>query len=318
MKLSVILPCFNGAATIATQLEALAAQQWSGSWEVVVSNNGSTDDSMAIVERYRDRLPNLRIVNAYDPSKPRQPVAHSYNVGIQAATGNAFAFCESDDEVAPGWVAAMGSALSTVDFVAGRLEYNKLNPNWLTVAGGHQPQQTGLIGSTDAPPYLMYASGCNLGMTRRLYETVGPLDTSILCCYDTGYCWQAQLAGFALHFVPDALIHYRLRHTLKALFRQGHNWGKDSPLLARYHGVTPGGFVILNRLAGLSSTLMNGLRLLVMSIFNVRRGRGGFAWWLWGLGFRIGEIQGLIKYVFQGYPEPQQVASLRQVKTRAH
>jgi len=67
MKLSVILPCFNGAETIALQLEALANQQWEGDREVIVSNNGSTDDSMEIVERYRDRLPNLRMFS--DPSK---------------------------------------------------------------------------------------------------------------------------------------------------------------------------------------------------------------------------------------------------------
>lgn len=64
MKLSVILPCFNGAKTIALQLEALAHQCWSEPWELVVVNNGSTDDSMQIVQSYRNLLPNLRIVDA--------------------------------------------------------------------------------------------------------------------------------------------------------------------------------------------------------------------------------------------------------------
>jgi len=61
MKLSVILPCFNGVKTIAVQLEALA-RRWSEPWELVVINNGSTNDSMQIVENYRDRLPNLPLV----------------------------------------------------------------------------------------------------------------------------------------------------------------------------------------------------------------------------------------------------------------
>ena len=318
MKLSVILPCFNGAATIAIQLEALAAQHWSGDWEVVVSNNGSTDDSMAIVEQYRDRLPHLRIVNAYEPPQPRQPVAHSYNVGIRAATGDAFAFCESDDEIAPGWIAAMGDALSQFDFVAGRLEYQKLNPHWLTIAGGNQPQQTELILNPDAPPYLTYASGCNLGMTRKLYETVGPLDTTIRYCYDTDYCWKAQLAGFQLHFVPDALTHCRLRHTHGALYKQGFNWGKDSPLLCKRYGNPFDNAAVLKRLMHLSSNLLDGLRLFIMSVFNIRRGRGGFAWWLWGMGFQLGEIQGFINYTRQGYPEDEQLAPSQPVKARTH
>lgn len=118
MKLSVILPCFNGADTIAVQLEALANQQWSEPWEVIVSNNGSTDESMAIVERYRNRLPNLLIVDAHAPPEPRRGVTHSYNTDIKAATGDAFVFCEADDEVAPGWLTAMGEALKHYDFVA--------------------------------------------------------------------------------------------------------------------------------------------------------------------------------------------------------
>jgi glycosyltransferase involved in cell wall biosynthesis len=44
VQLSVIIPCYNGAETIAAQLEALAGQQWSGQWEVIVSDNGSTDN----------------------------------------------------------------------------------------------------------------------------------------------------------------------------------------------------------------------------------------------------------------------------------
>ncbi len=123
MKLSVILPCFNGAKTIAVQLEALVQQCWSEPWELVVVNNGSTDNSMQIVESYRDRLPNLRIVNAHVPPAPRLGVSHSYNVGVQAAKGDAVAFCEADDEVAPDWLATVGTALDRYDFVSGALGY---------------------------------------------------------------------------------------------------------------------------------------------------------------------------------------------------
>ena len=72
MRLSVILPCFNGAATIAVQLEALTRQTWSDGWEVVVCNNGSTDASMAIVAEYRDRLPGLRIVEVHEGTGPAE------------------------------------------------------------------------------------------------------------------------------------------------------------------------------------------------------------------------------------------------------
>jgi glycosyltransferase involved in cell wall biosynthesis len=53
LRLSVVIPCLNAAATIGVQLEALAGQSWEGEWEVVVADNGSTDGSQAIVESYR-------------------------------------------------------------------------------------------------------------------------------------------------------------------------------------------------------------------------------------------------------------------------
>ena len=92
MKLSVILPCFNGAQTIAVQLDALTCQAWPGGWELIVVNNGSTDSSMEIVEAYRSRLLELQIVQAHVPDTVRLGVPHSYNTGINAATGEAFVF----------------------------------------------------------------------------------------------------------------------------------------------------------------------------------------------------------------------------------
>jgi glycosyltransferase involved in cell wall biosynthesis len=50
--LSVIVPAFNAAATIGEQLEAFMAQAWAGDWDVVVADNGSTDETAKIVERF--------------------------------------------------------------------------------------------------------------------------------------------------------------------------------------------------------------------------------------------------------------------------
>ena len=165
MKLSVILPCYNGAETIAVQLNALVQQQWSEDWEVIVVNNGSTDNSVEIVEEYRDRLP-LRIVNAHTPPEPRLGVTHSYNVGIKAAIGNAIAFCEADDEVTPGWLGAMAEALTHHDLVDGPLDYVKLNPDWLIDAFGNGSQLDGFP-AVNHIHHLTYASGCNMGMKHR-------------------------------------------------------------------------------------------------------------------------------------------------------
>lgn len=244
---------------------------------------------MAIVEQYRDRLPNLRIVEAHDPSGSRRGVAHSYNVGIQAATGDAVVFCESDDEVAPGWLAAMGEAFKQYDFVAGALEYRKFNEAWLLGSGEHN-QEKKLIQSL-LPPYLPYASGCNMGMKRSVYESVGKFDESVLGSWDTDYCWRVQMAGTELHYVPNAVIHYRYRRKYSDIYRQGKNWGEAHILLRQKYETekTWGRFPLWR--------YTRDFCLHLPMVFLRIHKKVAFVTWLWGLGWQVGTLKGIVKYV---------------------
>ena len=225
MKLSVIVPCFNAADTIPNQLEALANQQWSEPWEVIVADNGSTDDSVTIVEQYQEKLPNLLIVDASDKSGR----AHACNIGVLAAASDAIAFCDADDEVAPEWVAAMGEALSQYDFVACRLDDEKLNEPW-TLKYRRSGQRDGLQ-KDEYLCYLPHAAGASLGVKRSAYDAVGGFDESILILEDTDFCWKIQLKGVELQFVPEAVVHYRFRHTLDGIYRQARGYGEGHVLL---------------------------------------------------------------------------------------
>jgi glycosyltransferase involved in cell wall biosynthesis len=228
--LSVILPCFNGADTIALQLEALARQRWEGAWEVVVVDNGSTDDSMAIVEGYRERLPDLRIVQAYQAPGPRRGVAHSYTVGFAAARGDIFLLCEADDEVGETWLAGMAEALARHDFVACAIDYGRLNrpeaiPSWQM-----QSREVGLT-TIVQPLFLPCALGCSFGLRRRVYERIGNPVEACGASWDVDYCWRAHRAGFPLQFVPDVVVHYRLRNSFRSRFRQARAWGESQAVL---------------------------------------------------------------------------------------
>jgi glycosyltransferase involved in cell wall biosynthesis len=63
MNISVVMPVFNEAAHIESQLAALAMQEFSGEWEVLVADNGSTDGTPRVVQAWSDRLP-LQLVDA--------------------------------------------------------------------------------------------------------------------------------------------------------------------------------------------------------------------------------------------------------------
>ena len=57
MFVSVVLPCYNGASTLAEMLDSLVAQTYEGAWELVFVNNGSTDNSVEVAMSYAGRLP---------------------------------------------------------------------------------------------------------------------------------------------------------------------------------------------------------------------------------------------------------------------
>jgi len=282
MRLSVIVPCFNAASTIAAQLEALANQCWSEPWEVIIADNGSTDGTLAVTERYKERIPNFRVVNATE----KRGAAHARNVGARAAMSELLAFCDADDEVAPGWVAAIGNALTKYDFVASRFEPEKLNQSWVLRSHGC-PQQHGLQ-EYKYPPFLPHAGGCGLGIKRSLHEAIGGFDETILQLQDTDYCWRLQLKGAKLHFVPDAMIHIRYRDTLASMYRQARKWGEQNVLM--YKRYRPRGMPKLSWKDGVRAWLK-----LMWQLPQIRR-KEDWARWVWQLSWRIGRVQGCIKH----------------------
>jgi GT2 family glycosyltransferase len=282
MKLSVVIPCYNGAATIGAQLAALAEQRWSEPWEVLVVDNRSTDNSFAIVEDYRRRLPNLRIIPAYE----RQGQPYALNVGARAAAGESLAFVDADDVVGAGWLAAMGKALARHEFIAARVDVTRLNDPWVRCSHSH-PQEKGL-NRYRHPPYLPHAGGGTLGVRRALHEAIGGFDEELPLLHDTDYCWRLQLASVELHFVADALIHLRYRDTLCGLFRQARSYAEYN--VALYKKYRPLGMPPISVASGLAPWL-DLVRRLPQLRTQERR-----AAWLWRFAWCLGRLQGSIRH----------------------
>ena len=282
-SLSVVIPCLDAADTLRGQLAALAAQSYEGDWEVIVADNGSRDGSRDVVASFGDRLPRLRLVDAAD----RRGRAHARNAGAAAATGDALLFVDADDEVAPGWLAAMGEALARHDFVACRYDSDTLNPEW-TRRTHANPQRDGLS-RYDYPDYLPHAGGGGLGVRRTVHAAAGGFDETMPALEDTDYCWRLQRAGHALVFVPGAVVRIRHRHDLGGMFRQGWRTGRYNVLIyARYRRLD---MPRLGVLPGLLRWGMLALRTPVMLC-----SRAGRARWAWQLGWRLGRLHGCVLY----------------------
>ncbi|OKH56210.1 glycosyl transferase family 2 [Calothrix sp. HK-06] len=227
MRISVIIPCYNAASTIGCQLEAIASQEWSEPWEVIVADNGSTDNSVAIVKTFQERIPSLVIVDA---SAKRGP-SFARNCGASVAKGEGLAFCDADDEVAPGWIAAMGEALAKYDYVGGYCLHNKLNEPWLAKRYGSEKGS----GVDYDHPYLPIVPSCNMGVKRAVHEAVGGFDENFMMIEDIDYCWRIQEMGVKVHDAWDAIVQYRLRKEFKVACQRAWAIGLHEALLYKKH-----------------------------------------------------------------------------------
>lgn len=101
-RVSIGLPVFNGAEMVADALANLAGQTFTD-FEVVVSDNASTDDTAAIVERFAARDPRFRLI--------RQPgnigAFENFRAVAEAATSELFLWRAHDDLTTPNYIAAL-------------------------------------------------------------------------------------------------------------------------------------------------------------------------------------------------------------------
>lgn len=236
IQLSVVIACYNAGATLAEQLEALAAQPCPVSWELILADNGSTDDSLVVARRFADRLP-LRILDAAG----RRGAAHARNAGAYEAAGEWIAFCDADDIVGPTWLDAVCTAMRREPFVAGRVDVARLNSprvfrsRRLEQREELQPARGNRLG-------LPHAGAGNMALHRSVFLGVAGFDEGLTALEDTDLCWRIQLAGTPLVFDRDMLLHTRLRSTLSGNFRQGYAYGQGHSRLEARHGhLTPTG-----------------------------------------------------------------------------
>src|SRR5262245_50792988 len=89
---SVIMPTFNRADTIRRAIRSVQAQTFTD-WELIVVDDGSTDNTVALIEGYDPRLKLIRQKN--------QGTAGARNAGLRASASSYIAFLDSDDEWLP-------------------------------------------------------------------------------------------------------------------------------------------------------------------------------------------------------------------------
>ena len=89
---SIIVPCYNSAKFITATLNSVIAQDYK-SWELIIIDDQSIDDSCTIVEEFASKYSNIQFISLLE----NKGVSNARNLGMTKAKGKYIAFLDSDD-----------------------------------------------------------------------------------------------------------------------------------------------------------------------------------------------------------------------------
>lgn len=99
--ISIIVPTYNVEKYIRTCIESILAQTYRNI-EVIIVNDGSTDQSLAVISDLICSHHNIKVIN-----QKNQGLSVARNTGIDAATGKYIAFVDADDKIKPDFVSSL-------------------------------------------------------------------------------------------------------------------------------------------------------------------------------------------------------------------
>ena len=220
-RASVVICVYNGAATIADCLEGATALDYPD-YEVIVVDDGSTDDTARIASAFDVRL--IRTENG--------GLSRARNVGIEAATGEIIAFTDGDARPDADWLTYLAHGLRSDEFVA---------------VGGPNiaPSGDGLVAecvanSPGGPVYVLstdqeaeHVPGCNMAFKASAIREIGGFDPRFrIAGDDVDVCWRIHERGWRIGFTPSAVVWHHARSTVAAYWRQQCGYGAAEALLA--------------------------------------------------------------------------------------
>ena len=219
---SVVIPAYNAVATLGRCLAALSAQSRSPD-EIIVVDDGSTDDTAELARRYGVRV--VRQANA-GPAAAR-------NAGARAAHGDLLLFTDADCAPAPDWVERLVATFSDSTVSGAKGVYQTAQTE--LVARFVQIEYEDKYDRMRGQERIDFVDTYSAAYRRDLFLQAGGFDTAFptASVEDQEFSFRLAQAGHRLVFVPDARVAHLHDRTLVEYVRRKFWIGHWKALVTR-------------------------------------------------------------------------------------
>ncbi|MFQ3675166.1 MAG: glycosyltransferase [Endomicrobiia bacterium] len=231
--ISIIIPVFNVEKTIEKCLQSIFELNYPN-YEVIIINDGSTDNTGKILVKYSDKLKILETLGI-GPSAAR-------NIALKEAKGEYIALTDGDCIVDKEWlnkllegflvdkkiVGVGGTQVSPED----ETEFGKMITNFMKSVGFIDYIKT----KTAKGYFTSHNPSCNVMYKKEIFDKVGNFKEGLWPGEDVEFDYRITKIGYKLFFNPEAVVyHYRAENILKFI-KMMFNYGKAQGILVRMYG----------------------------------------------------------------------------------
>lgn len=223
-RVSVIVCSYNGAQTLEQCLGSLAGLEYPD-YEVIVVNDGSTDDTQSVLARF----PSFHVIHQNNLG-----LSAARNAGLRAATGEIVAYTDADCFADSQWLTQLVYQFQRTDAAA--VGGPNLSPEdgWLAGCVAAAPGQPMHVLESDH--VAEHIPGCNMAFRRDALLDIDGFDVQYRKAGDdVDVCWRLQQAGYWITFAPGAFVWHHRRQTPRAFLRQQAGYGEAEALLRFKH-----------------------------------------------------------------------------------
>lgn len=217
VDVSVIVCTLNRSSLLNKCLNSLENQEVGQfSFETIIVDNGSTDDTKAVVESFQTRIENLSYVR-----EPQKGLGRARNSGLRASRGRLIAYIDDDAQADPGWCAAIYESFQSLHAegkdkivgLGGPCEplFEGERPEWFSPQIGAFYAAWGLGDETTSYPPGLHPIGANCAFRREVLLD-NPWNVQLVMLEDVDLFRRLHRNGYTDLYIPQM----RIRHFIPA------------------------------------------------------------------------------------------------------